>query len=255
MPEVSKKRPPLYSFRDLVALRTVAWLRTNTSLQKVRRAFAQLGEFDLTDHPAAYEFAVGGGGIAVWTDAGFMDLVKNPGQYQFYTLADVFRPFNNRNDENDRGLPEATSDAFGRRKGNSVGGRLSTVLACRSTLWPMHCRATSRSAATRCRRSIPGESERGARRPRLCRACLLQAEGFVKFFLDENVSVGCLKPLEALYGEHEFRHAYKEGLGGTKDVPLLGMLSQQGYDAIITKRPDPTARRRRTPRDLRRGLR
>jgi len=57
----------------------------------------------------------------------------------------------------------------------------------------------------------------------------------VKFFLDENVSVGCLKPLEALYGEHEFRHAYKEGLGGTKDVPLLGMLSQQGYDAIITK--------------------
>ncbi|MFN8053785.1 DUF433 domain-containing protein [uncultured Gordonia sp.] len=99
VPEVSKKRPPLYSFRDLVALRTVAWLRTNTSLQKVRRAFAQLGEFDLTDHPAAYEFAVGGGSIAVWTDAGFMDLVKNPGQYQFYTLADVFRPFNNRNDE------------------------------------------------------------------------------------------------------------------------------------------------------------
>ena len=34
----------------------------------------------------------------------------------------------------------------------------------------------------------------------------------MKFFLDENVSVGCLKPLEALYGEHEFRHAYKEGL-------------------------------------------
>ncbi|UQE75108.1 DUF433 domain-containing protein [Gordonia sp. PP30] len=99
IPEVNPTRPPLYSFRDLVALRTVAWLRTSTSLQKVRRAFAQLEEFDLTDHPSAYKFAVGGGSIAVWTDAGFMDLVKTPGQYQLYTLADMFRPFNNRNDE------------------------------------------------------------------------------------------------------------------------------------------------------------
>ncbi|UQE75109.1 hypothetical protein MYK68_00195 [Gordonia sp. PP30] len=57
----------------------------------------------------------------------------------------------------------------------------------------------------------------------------------MKFFLDENVNVGCLKPLEALYGDHEFRHAYSEGLGGTKDVPLLNTLQQQGYDAIITK--------------------
>lgn len=53
----------------------------------------------------------------------------------------------------------------------------------------------------------------------------------MKFFLDENVNVGCLKPLEALYGDHEFRHAYSEGLGGTKDVPLLNTLQQQGYDA------------------------
>lgn len=45
VPEISPKRPPLYSFRDLVALRTVAHLRASISLQKVRKAFSNLEEF------------------------------------------------------------------------------------------------------------------------------------------------------------------------------------------------------------------
>ncbi|MBT0567823.1 DUF433 domain-containing protein [Williamsia sp. CHRR-6] len=100
VPEISPKRPPLYSFRDLVALRVVAHLRASTSLQQVRKAFTNLEEFDLTDHPSKYKFAVADGSIAVWTDEGFMDLVKNPGQYHIVSLADIYRPFrNHRNDE------------------------------------------------------------------------------------------------------------------------------------------------------------
>ncbi|MFT4200493.1 MerR family transcriptional regulator [Gordonia sp. (in: high G+C Gram-positive bacteria)] len=99
VPEISTERPPLYSFRDLVALRTVAKLRASTSLQRIRRAFSNLGEFDLTDHPSEYRFAVHGKTIAVWTDEGFMDLVQEPGQYELYTLETIYRPFVNMRGE------------------------------------------------------------------------------------------------------------------------------------------------------------
>lgn len=98
-PEVNAKRPALYSFRDLVALRTVSRLRADTSLQKIRKAFGNLAEFNLTDHPSTYKFAVSGTSIAVWTDDGFMDIVKHPGQYDIYSLEDIYRPFRNRLDE------------------------------------------------------------------------------------------------------------------------------------------------------------
>ena len=96
IPEVRPKRPMLYSFRDLVALRSVMWLRTETSLQRVRKALANLSAYDLTDHPSAYKFATDGRTISVWTDDGFMDLVQRPGQYEIHTLADFYRPFQNR---------------------------------------------------------------------------------------------------------------------------------------------------------------
>ena len=95
IPEVSTERPPLYSFRDLVALRTVAKLRATVSLQRVRKAFGNLAEFDLTEHLSEYRFAVHGKTIVVWTDDGFMDLVQEPGQYELYSLDTIYRPFVN----------------------------------------------------------------------------------------------------------------------------------------------------------------
>ncbi|MCT1710749.1 DUF433 domain-containing protein [Dietzia cinnamea] len=96
VPEVQAARPMLYSFRDLVALRAVSYLRAETSLQKIKRAFSNLTEFDLTDHPSQYEFATDGKSIMVWTDDGYMDLVNRPGQVEFVTLADIFESFTNR---------------------------------------------------------------------------------------------------------------------------------------------------------------
>ena len=58
--------------------------------------------------------------VSRWTDAGFMDLVKS-GQYQFYTGRRVPSRSTIGTRRNDRGLPEATSDAFGRRK-RKLGG-------------------------------------------------------------------------------------------------------------------------------------
>lgn len=96
VPEVNPTRPMLYSFRDLVALRSVSYLRAETSLQRIKRAFANLPEFEFTDHPSEYEFATDGKAVMIKTDDGYMDLVKNPGQFEFVSLADIFEPFENR---------------------------------------------------------------------------------------------------------------------------------------------------------------
>lgn len=93
VPEASPSDPPLYSFRDIVALRTVTRLRAETSLQKIRAAFTRLPTYDLTDHVSQYMFATHGKSIAVQTDEGWLDLVSKPGQYELHTLGDVYAPF------------------------------------------------------------------------------------------------------------------------------------------------------------------
>lgn len=92
VPEDSRN-PVRYSFRDVVALRTVMRLRTDLSLQKVRKAFANLPVYNFTEHPAQYRFGTDHETIAVLDDERWMDLVRNPGQYDLFTLADVFQPF------------------------------------------------------------------------------------------------------------------------------------------------------------------
>lgn len=96
VPEVNPARPMLYSFRDLAALRAVSYLRAETSLQRIKRAFANLPEFEFTDHPSGYKFATDGKAVMIKTDDGFMDLVNNPGQFEFVSLADIFESFENR---------------------------------------------------------------------------------------------------------------------------------------------------------------
>jgi hypothetical protein len=49
------------------------------------------------------------------------------------------------------------------------------------------------------------------------------------------VNFGCVEPLRATYRQHDFRHAWDEGLSGEKDIPLFQTLQDQRYDAIITK--------------------
>lgn len=95
-PELNSTRPMLYSFRDLVALRSVCYLRSEVSLQKIRKALATLSEQELNQHLSEYRLATDGGTVVVWTDDGFVDLVKKPGQFHFVTLAQIYRPFTNQ---------------------------------------------------------------------------------------------------------------------------------------------------------------
>ena len=95
VPEVKKERPPLWSYRDLVALRTFVRLREDgVSLQKIRRAVAELPEFDYFEHPAAYRFATDGRTVFVEDEDGLaLDLVKRKGARTLLTFQEIFAPF------------------------------------------------------------------------------------------------------------------------------------------------------------------
>lgn len=96
-PEVATTPQLLYSFRDIVALRSVVHLRREHSLQRIRRALANANELDFSEHPSRYRFSTDGDTITLTDDEGAtVDLVKNPGQQHIPTLADVFAEFTNK---------------------------------------------------------------------------------------------------------------------------------------------------------------
>lgn len=105
VPEVRPYRPPLYSFRDILAIRTIAFLRAETSAQRVSRAFEALDLFDLTEHPSRYRFGTDGRTIFVETaDGSAMDLVDAPGERQVFPFAEVLGMFRNFRDREVRPL-------------------------------------------------------------------------------------------------------------------------------------------------------
>lgn len=95
VPEISS-RPALYSFRDLLALRTVVRLRRTHSLQAIRTAFNSLREFDLTEHPSQYQLRAHGKSIVLVQQGQAMDLVKSPGSLLLATMDDIFAQFETR---------------------------------------------------------------------------------------------------------------------------------------------------------------
>jgi uncharacterized protein (DUF433 family) len=88
----------LYSFRDLVALRTFARLRSEVSLQRVRKALATLDMLELTEHPSKYQLVAHGESIALVDKDAAIDLVVAPTTEVMVEMVDVFREFMNRSD-------------------------------------------------------------------------------------------------------------------------------------------------------------
>lgn len=95
VPEIESAKPPyLYSFRDIVALRTFAWLRGDKSLQLIRKSLDTLRDLDLVEHPSTYKLVKLGKSIGVHREGDrAVDIAKHPGQSTVGTLADVFAEF------------------------------------------------------------------------------------------------------------------------------------------------------------------
>ncbi len=88
-------RPLLYSFRDVIALRTFVYLRGEHSLQKVRKAVSTLRDLGNREHLAAYQLVATPSSI-IWVDetgAG-TDLVRKPRHRVLdVSLADIVAEF------------------------------------------------------------------------------------------------------------------------------------------------------------------
>ncbi|GAB3800467.1 DUF433 domain-containing protein [Micromonospora zhanjiangensis] len=92
-PETSSTRPIQYSFRDLIAIRTVAALRAEFSLQKIRKALANLQDLTDVDHLADYRL-FGDGRTIVWaTEGEQVDILNRPGQTLLISMKDVLGEF------------------------------------------------------------------------------------------------------------------------------------------------------------------
>jgi uncharacterized protein (DUF433 family)/DNA-binding transcriptional MerR regulator len=94
VPEISAIRPVLYSFRDLIALRTCVRLRNDASLQKIRRALDTLRvDLDEREHLSAYRLVTDGSTIYLVEPEQVTDLVLRRANIVIHELVDVLRPF------------------------------------------------------------------------------------------------------------------------------------------------------------------
>ncbi|MFI6457158.1 DUF433 domain-containing protein [Streptosporangium amethystogenes] len=94
IPEISSTRPVLYSFRDVVVLRTCVKLRNDASLQKIRRALDTLRD-DLKehDHLSSYTLVTDGSSIYLAEPDQAVDLVRKKANVVIHEMVDVLQPF------------------------------------------------------------------------------------------------------------------------------------------------------------------
>jgi uncharacterized protein (DUF433 family)/DNA-binding transcriptional MerR regulator len=94
VPEISAEPPQLlYSFRDLLALRSCVFLRQSASLQKIRKAISNLRDLGEREHLSQYTLVSDGDTIVLMEGEDATDLVRQPGQRVLAVLSDVFEPF------------------------------------------------------------------------------------------------------------------------------------------------------------------
>jgi uncharacterized protein (DUF433 family)/DNA-binding transcriptional MerR regulator len=94
-PEIAAAPRAVYSFQDVLALRTFVRLRENASLQKIRTAIGNLRDIGEASHLASYRLVSDkSGNIQLLTEDQAVDLGKMPGQLQLVAvIGDIIEPF------------------------------------------------------------------------------------------------------------------------------------------------------------------
>ena len=94
-PELAATPRALYSFQDVLALRTFVRLRENASLQKIRAAIGNLRNLGEADPLASYKLVSDRrGNIQLLTGGEAVNLGSNPGQLQLIAvIGDVIEAF------------------------------------------------------------------------------------------------------------------------------------------------------------------
>lgn len=97
-PEHRTPNRVLYSYRDVVALRSLAYLRQRNglSLQKIRVSIRNLRELGMTEHLSSYKLIQSGRTVIVVDGDEAIDLLRAPGNSVIAELVDVFDAFDGR---------------------------------------------------------------------------------------------------------------------------------------------------------------
>lgn len=95
VPEIAATPRALYSFQDVLALRTFVKLRENASLQKIRAAIGHLRNLGEVGPLASYQLVSDRrGDIQLLTEDQAVNLTSKPGQLQLIAvIGDVIEPF------------------------------------------------------------------------------------------------------------------------------------------------------------------
>lgn len=87
---------PLYSFVDVLDMRTFAFLRSHVSLQKIREASKNLDVYGITERPSRYRFITDGKNVWVEDlDSTVWGLTERPGQGLLHTYEEILSAFKN----------------------------------------------------------------------------------------------------------------------------------------------------------------
>lgn len=97
-PEYSTPHKVLYSYRDVVALRSIVYLRENdvTSLQSIRKSIKNLRALGKSEHLSEYKLVRSGSTIILVDGAEAIDLLRRPGNTMLARMVDVFGEFDGR---------------------------------------------------------------------------------------------------------------------------------------------------------------
>ena len=118
MPEIATGHGVVYSFQDVLALRTFVRLREDASLQKIRAAIGNLRDIGEVDHLASYRLVSDkGGNIQLVAEDEAVNLGNRPGHLQLVAvMGDIIEPFAAR-----AGVLSASSASAAPRSGRRPG--------------------------------------------------------------------------------------------------------------------------------------
>lgn len=97
VPEFNEARDNRYSFRDIIAARSLGLLRKDLSAQAIKKAVKVLRRYNYNDHLAAYR--IGHDGRVVLLEepetGNIMNLSSQEGQYRVFRFGEIWEPYTN----------------------------------------------------------------------------------------------------------------------------------------------------------------
>lgn len=97
VPEFNDSRETRYSFRDIIAARSLGLLRKDFSAQAIKKAIRVLRRYNYQDHLAAYR--IGHDGRVVLLEepetGNIMNLSNQEGQYRIFRFGEIWEPYIN----------------------------------------------------------------------------------------------------------------------------------------------------------------